>query len=61
MVPTAKYNLFETAETLGQTVAGLLLGGSQPISNMELYLWGRFRLARERIRQQQRGPGKSAF
>ncbi len=61
MVPTDNYALFELAETLGKTVAELLTGEAQPLSNMELYLWNRYRFARERIRQQQRRPGKSGF
>jgi len=58
MIPTENFALFELAESLGKTVAELLTGGSQPLSNMELYLWNRYRFACERIRQQQRGPGK---
>lgn len=55
MLPTEHYALFELAETLGKTVAELLTGAPMPLSNMEFYLWNRYRLARERIRQQQRG------
>lgn len=54
MQPTANYALFETAETLGRTVVDLLLGGSRPMSNMELYLWGRYRWAKARLDQQSR-------
>jgi hypothetical protein len=54
MVPTENFALFELAESLGKTVGELLTGGSQPLSNMELYLWNRYRVAQARIRQQQR-------
>jgi len=58
MVPTENYALFELAETLGKTVGELLTGRPQPLLNMELYLWNRYRFARERLRQQERGPRK---
>jgi len=57
MLPTEAFTLFELAETLGKTVGELLTGRAQPLSNMELYLWNRYRFARERLRQQQR-PAK---
>jgi hypothetical protein len=50
--PTEHYALFETAESLGKTVAELLTGQAGALSNMELYLWNRWRWARERLRQQ---------
>jgi hypothetical protein len=52
MRPTANFSLFETAEALGRPVGELLTGVGGPLSNMELYLWGRYRWAKERLRQQ---------
>lgn len=52
MRATENYSLFETAEALGRPVGEMLTGLPGPLTNMELYLWGRFRWARERLRQQ---------
>lgn len=52
MVPTENYALFELAESLGKTVAELLTGESQPLSQMEFYLWNRYRAAQQRLKEQ---------
>jgi hypothetical protein len=54
LVPTRAYAHFVLAEQLGGTVRSILSGQAAPMSNMEFYLWGRYRLARARIEQQQR-------
>lgn len=59
MVPTANYVLFETAEMLGRLVGELLAGRAMPLANMELYLWGRYRTAKERLRQQNSRQSKT--
>lgn len=52
MLPTENFSLFELAESLGKTVAELLTGEPQPLSQMEFYLWNRYRAAQERLRYQ---------
>lgn len=52
MIPTENYALFELAESLGKTVAELLTGKPQPLSQMEFYLWNRYRAAQQRLKEQ---------
>ena len=54
LVPTMAYGWFSHAESLHRTVAEYFLGGTRPMSQMESYLWDQFRLAQERINQQNR-------
>lgn len=52
--PTAAFFLFERAEALGKTVRELLTGTPGPWTNLERYLWKRYRDAELRLQQQQR-------
>lgn len=54
LIPTRNFATFALAEELGGTVRHILTGESAPMSNMEMYLWGRFRTARARLEQQAR-------
>lgn len=47
-------DLFVQAEAFGQSVRQMMTGAAGPLTQMELYLWGRYRLARARLRQQSR-------
>jgi hypothetical protein len=47
--------LFAQAETFGRPVRELLTGQPGPLTNMEFFLWARYRLAQARLRQQERG------
>jgi len=42
------------AESLGKTVRELLTGQPGSLTNLEWYLWTRFRTAQARLQQQQR-------
>jgi hypothetical protein len=46
--------LFALAEDLGKTVRELTTGASGPLTNLEHYLWARYRTAQARLQQQQR-------
>jgi hypothetical protein len=50
--------LFGQAETFGRPVRELLTGVPGPLTSMERYLWGRFNLARARLRQQAGKAGR---
>jgi hypothetical protein len=52
MLPTENHFTFGLAKELGCSVGTLLLGGTPPMSNMELYLWQRWNRAEARIEQQ---------
>ena len=54
---TANMELFVQAETFGRPVREMLTGLPAALMQMELYLWGRYRLAVARLRQQYRGRG----
>lgn len=47
--------LFAQAETFGRPVRELLTGTPMPLTQMEWYLWLRYRMAAARLRQQGRG------
>lgn len=47
--------LFVQAEAFGQSVRQMITGMPGPLQQMELYLWGRYRWAMARLRQQSRG------
>jgi uncharacterized protein (DUF2062 family) len=46
------YAIFSHAEQMNMQVGAMLAGRAMAMSNMELYLWGRYRLAQRRLRQQ---------
>lgn len=46
--------LFVQAETFGRPVREMLTGQAGPLMQMEMYLWGRYRWAMARLRQQAR-------
>lgn len=54
LAPTYHFALFDLAERLHQTVRRVLTGDDAPLTNMEFYLWGRYRAARMRLEQQAR-------
>jgi hypothetical protein len=56
-VPTENYFTFQLAKELGTKVGDMLVGGSQPLSAMEHYLWQRWELATARLKQQQQRKG----
>lgn len=50
--------MFELAESLGKTVGEMLAGGlAPPMTQMEFYLWNRYRAAQGRIRYQNQHGG----
>lgn len=49
--------LFAQAETFGRPVRELLTGQPGPLTNMEWFLWVRYKTAVARLRQQERGHG----
>ena len=44
--------LYAQAESFGRPVRELLTGQAGPLTHMEWYLWGRYRWAQARLRQQ---------
>jgi hypothetical protein len=53
--PTMAYAIFSHAEAMHSGVGVMLAGRPMPMTGMELYLWGRYRQAQRRLRQQQEG------
>lgn len=51
-MPTRNFFTMRLAKELGKMVADVYLGGAQPMSAMEHYLWQRFDLANARLEQQ---------
>ena len=51
---TTNYLLFQNAEAMHRTVGELLTGRMAPLTNMEHFLWARYRLATARLHQQAR-------
>lgn len=52
VLPTGNYELFEQAEAWRVSLRQMLSGAPGPLTTMERYLWRRYYLAQQRLRNQ---------